>query len=174
MKNYKRIHIIGRAGSGKTYTSRKLAEILNVQATELDELFWEVGRNDYSKHTDSELRDRNLHNLLNHDSWILEGVYHDWVAESFQRADLIIFIRSSFILSTLRIVLRYLKIRVGIISHGRKETFSGLIETIKRNKNDHNVYTNEILKFLTPHRDKLQYFNKGEIAVSYFRSRNKF
>ncbi|WP_157037070.1 hypothetical protein [Oceanobacillus jeddahense] len=36
----KKIHIVGGAGSGKTYLAKVLSDMFAIQAVDLDDLFW--------------------------------------------------------------------------------------------------------------------------------------
>ena len=171
-KEFKKIHIIGSAGSGKTYTSMRLSERLNIKPFELDNLFWDKMDKTYSRKTSPIIRDEELHKVLNYDSWILEGVYYDWVSEGFQKADLIIFLRPSFLVCTFRMIVRFMKERTGIIHHEKRETISGLIKTIKRNRRYHEVYTFEIIRLLTPYKNKVKFFDKADHAIHFIQTRN--
>ncbi len=170
MSKLKKIHIIGPAGSGKTYTSIKLSRILKIKASELDNFFWDNTDNTYSRRSSSEVRNVSLKKVLKNDSWIIEGVYYDWVIESFQKADLIILLEPSFMLCTFRMVIRFIMERVGVIRHNKKETFSGFIKTIIRNKQYYELFLPEIISILHKYNNRFVTFTKGDDAVKYILS----
>lgn len=170
MDKFKKINILGCAGSGKTYISVKLSEILKVKATELDELFWDKTDNYYIRKSIPENRDKELSKLIEKESWILEGVYFDWLLESFQKADLIIFLRPNFTSCTLRIIVRFLKEKIGIIQPSKKETYAGLIQILKRNRRYHKVHIPEIIELLSAYKTKVKFFNKGDEAINFILS----
>ncbi len=84
----KRIAIIGNAGSGKSYLSIKLSEILNLPVYHLDQYYWKP---DWQRPTKEEF-DKVHKELVNKDKWILEGPYIKFIEPRFQAADTIIFI----------------------------------------------------------------------------------
>jgi adenylate kinase family enzyme len=163
---YKKIHIVGSAGSGKTYTSIKLSEIIDTEIKELDELFWDKSVSGYTKTTHPKVRNKELNKLIKKDTWIVEGVYFDWVEESFRKADLIIFLESKFILCTLRMIVRYIKRGLGFGYYEKKETILGFLQTIKRNWQYHQQ-TPEIIKSLSIYGEKLIVFRNGNDAVKH-------
>ncbi|MCX6350641.1 MAG: hypothetical protein NTX03_02140 [Bacteroidetes bacterium] len=167
MKIIRKIHIIGAAGSGKTYTSINLSKVLNVSPCELDKLFWDKTDKFYDLKSPQKVREKELNQLLILDSWIIEGVYYEWVLESFEKADLIIFLKPSFMLCTFRIIIRFIKEKIGLINCSKKETFIGLIQMIRRNHRYYKVCIPEILTLLSPYNSKLKKFFKGDEAIDY-------
>ena len=66
-----RINIIGTAGSGKSFFSKRVAQELNIPYVELEALAW---KSNWTESTDEEL----FSNLLEHlssDNWVLDGNY---------------------------------------------------------------------------------------------------
>lgn len=111
---YKRIHIIGGPGSGKSYLGRKLAKHFNLPQLELDDIFWDNTATSYgTKRPDTE-RDQLLHNFIRQPAWVVEGVYHKWLAESFNRADVVIVLNTSLWRTTGRIIIRFIRRKLGL------------------------------------------------------------
>jgi adenylate kinase family enzyme len=169
---YRKIHIIGSAGSGKTYTSIKLSEIIKAEPKELDELFWDKSDPGYNKTTNPKDRNRQLNKLVKKESWILEGVYFDWVEQSLREADLIIFLESNFILCTIRMIQRYIKRGIGLSYYEKKETILGFLQTIKRNWRYHQQ-TPEIIRSLSIYEEKLIVLKNGNDAIQHILSNRK-
>ncbi len=167
MKDIKRIHIIGGAGSGKTRAARSISERLGIQAHDLDNIFWDNTDFSYNKKTLPEIRDRKLKEILLNESWIIEGVYFKWLGESFQQADLIILLIPNCSICTLRIISRFIKRKIGIMSSKKKETIKGLIELIKWNQRYNKEDIPDIITLLGAYNDKMKIFSEADKAVSY-------
>ena len=84
-----KIHIIGCSGSGKTYLANKLSKKYNIPRFDLDEIYWDNSQNDYGIKRTEEMRDYLFSEVLENNSWIVEGVYYSWVERGFREADLI-------------------------------------------------------------------------------------
>lgn len=54
-----------------------------------------------------EARDRKLAEIVATDKWIIEGVYHQWVGQSLDRADLILALTPSVWLRDARLIRRF-------------------------------------------------------------------
>lgn len=98
-----KIHIIGSVGSGKTTLARALSYQLNIPYYELDNVVWRRTKNGDIRNTPKE-RDEQLYNIVNSNAWIVEGAHHKWVSQSFQKADLIIFLDVSVVKRIVRII----------------------------------------------------------------------
>lgn len=111
---YQRIHIIGGPGSGKSYLGRKLAQHCKLPLLELDDIFWDnTQAADNIKRPEAD-RDQSLHNFITQPAWVVEGVYYKWLAESFNRADIIIVLNAPLWLTTGRVILRFIKRKLGL------------------------------------------------------------
>jgi len=129
----KKIHIVGGAGSGKTYLSEILSSKLNISCYDLDDIFWDNSTDYYNKKADKNVRDKKLKDILQNDSWIIEGVYYRWLSESFEKSDVIIILKTHIFIRDFRIIKRFIKRKLGIVSFKKKDTFKGLIELLKWN-----------------------------------------
>ena len=88
MGKYKRILIIGSAGSGKTVLSNQLSKKLDIEVTHLDRVYWlpnwEKKPVDFCEEITKE--------LVLKDEWILDGNYIQTLETRLQKADLVIFL----------------------------------------------------------------------------------
>ncbi|MCT1902361.1 hypothetical protein [Oceanobacillus sojae] len=125
----KKIHIIGGAGSGKTYLARVLSDILAIPAADLDNLFWNKS---YGTKKDPAIRDKELEDILSQDSWIMEGVYYAWLDASFEKADQIIVLHTNMYVRQMRIINRFLKRKLRILPT-KKENIKDLVQLLKWN-----------------------------------------
>jgi adenylate kinase family enzyme len=167
VKDIKRIHIIGGAGSGKTYTACRMSEKLRIRAHDLDNIFWDNIDNSYNQRAIPEVRDQKLKEILLNESWVIEGVYFEWLKESFQQADVIILLIPNYAICTLRIISRFIKRKIGIMPSKKKETIKGLLELIKWNQRYNKKDIPDIVSLLKPYSDKVKVFSKADEAVDY-------
>jgi len=161
-KAFRRIHILGGPGSGKTFLAKRLSEITGITPTDLDELFWDNAALDYNTRRSPDERDRLLNQIVNQDQWILEGVYHRWLTESFEKADIIIILCTSVWLRHWRILRRFV---LGKLTHARREAISGQWALLKWNhayENDNLRRTREQLK---PFSNKVKEFSSVAEAL---------
>ena len=85
---YKKIAIIGCAGSGKTTLALKLKKKLNLPLYHLDQYYWKPNW----ERVDAESFAQAHRELCNQDSWIIEGSYTKWLPVRAEAADCIIFL----------------------------------------------------------------------------------
>ena len=84
----RKILVIGSGGSGKSTVATRLGALLNLEVSHLDKLFWRPGwvrpsREDWVQ---------TVTELMNQDSWILDGNYTGTLELRFQHCDTIIFL----------------------------------------------------------------------------------
>ncbi len=128
---YRKIHIIGGAGSGKTYTARKLAKLTGILCVELDDIFWDTSYQGYVK-APVDVRTKNLDLALERESWIIEGSYYKWLDRSFELADIVVILDVPLGLRQIRVIWRYIFDKLKNRSAGR-ETISGTLELLRWN-----------------------------------------
>ena len=108
-----KIHIIGSVGSGKTTLARSLSARFKLPHYELDNVVWKRTDTRDIRRSEKE-RNEYLKSIVNTDSWIIEGVHYEWVAESFEKADMIIFLDISYRKRKYRIIKRFILQKLGI------------------------------------------------------------
>ncbi|MGE0173952.1 MAG: hypothetical protein AB7T49_14240 [Oligoflexales bacterium] len=85
-----RIVIIGNGGSGKTWLSLKLANVLNSKVCHLDRLFWEPGG--FNKKRPKDLVYREIEQMSQGPEWICEGVFGELAQLALPRATDLVFL----------------------------------------------------------------------------------
>ena len=150
----KRIHIIGSVGSGKTTLARVLSSELNIPFYELDNI---VRRRYISGdiRRSKEERDAHLNRIIALDIWIIEGVHHKWVFQSFQNADLIMFLDTEHSKRTFRIIKRFILQKTGLEKANYKPTFKMFMKMFVWNTYFENESKPEIQKILSQYENKL-------------------
>ncbi|MCF2648313.1 AAA family ATPase [Niallia circulans] len=129
-----KVHIIGSVGSGKTTLAKELSTKLEIPYYELDNVVWMRKENGDSRRTEEE-REKLLHRIVQTDKWIIEGVHHDeWVKNSFQQADIIIFLDTNYYIRTYRIMKRFIKQKVGIEKAHYQPSFKIFFKMFQWNK----------------------------------------
>jgi adenylate kinase family enzyme len=153
----RRIHIIGGSGSGKSYIAQKLSSQIDIETYDLDNIFWDNSFDTFGKKANPEVRDFKLGEIISRDAWIIEGVYYAWLQRSFEKADAIFILKPSIYLQHKRVILRFLKRKIGVIKSKKKETIIGLFNLIKWN--------HKYNKFDIPKIIDLLYDFKGKIII---------
>ncbi|WP_228409586.1 AAA family ATPase [Radiobacillus deserti] len=107
-RRLQRIHIIGSVGSGKTTLAKELSKKLKIPHYELDQVVWNrtnVGdvRNSIN------VRDEQFHQIIASESWVVEGVHHEWIYDGLQKADIIVFLDVRIKMRKWRIWKRFVK-----------------------------------------------------------------
>jgi adenylate kinase family enzyme len=158
---YRKIHIIGGPGSGKSYIAKKLSILYNIKAYDLDDLFWERHANDYGTKARDEDRNNALNNILKLESWIVEGVYYRWVEQAFNDADLIIILTTPKWIRHFRISRRFIRRKLGIIT-SKKEKLRDFWDLVKWN---HKFDTDNLIRirnFISDHESKVVECKKNQ------------
>ena len=137
-----RVHIIGGPGSGKSYIAAKLAKHFDVHVCNLDNLFWDHAAERYGIRADSEKRDAQFAAIIAQDGWIIEGVYYQWLAPSFDVADFIIALTPSIWIRHWRVLRRFILRRLGFVS-SKRESLADLWRLLRWS---HTYDTNNLAK----------------------------
>ncbi|MEG2084723.1 MAG: hypothetical protein RRY78_04115 [Clostridia bacterium] len=85
---YKKIAVIGCAGSGKSYFSKEISSILSIQCYHLDNLFWKPNWEETPNKQFAKIID----NLVNKSEWIIDGNYARTMKVRFAKADIVFFL----------------------------------------------------------------------------------
>ncbi len=129
-----KIYIIGPSGSGKTTLAIQLSKKTNIEHTNLDDIFWDNNNDSFNNKRDENLRNNLYDKVLNKESWIIEGAYISWPEKGFLLADKFIYLNINNKIINRRIILRFIKRKLGIETSTKKETLKQLIALIKWNK----------------------------------------
>lgn len=111
-----KLYIVGSVASGKTTLAKRLSKITGIHYTALDEI---VHKPDMSskwgnKKRTIEERDEMFSQILHQENWIIEDTGRLCFSEGLKQADKIVFLEISPIIRNRRIVLRWIKQRMGI------------------------------------------------------------
>lgn len=103
----RKIAIIGISGSGKSTISRVIVEKMGLPLFHMDQLFWKgkweaIPEADYL---------REHENLVQKDTWIIEGWLDKKMASRLRAADLILYLDYSGLRCAWQVILRWLKHR---------------------------------------------------------------
>ncbi|MED4050478.1 DNA topology modulation protein FlaR [Priestia megaterium] len=158
----KKIHIVGSVGSGKTTLARLLSHELKVPHYELDNIMWERTYEGDKRRSEAD-RKKCLHHISASKEWNIEGVHYTWVNESFNRADLIIFLDIHYLKRIWFIIKRYVLQKAKIEKANYAPTFSIFIKMFQWNSDFEKQSKPEILHILrTSYNDKLIIVKKRE------------
>jgi len=121
--SYRKIHILGGPGSGKSYIAGRISAATGIPVFDLDNIFWDRKAGRYGIRASEEDRNRSLARVLSRDCWIIEGVYHQWLAQSFKDADLIVVLTPPVWLRDWRVMRRFIRRGLGF-EDSKGETFA--------------------------------------------------
>ncbi|MCT8136617.1 DNA topology modulation protein FlaR [Anaerobacillus sp. CMMVII] len=153
-KTPKKVHIIGSVGSGKTTLARTLSTKMKIPFYELDNVVWIRNKSGDIRRSEKE-RDQYFNKIIQSETWIIEGVHHKWVSNSFREADLIIFLDIAFRKRKFRITKRYILQKLGIEKVNYKPSFKIYKKMFKWNAFFENVSKPEIINMLSEYDEKL-------------------
>ncbi len=100
----KRIMVIGCSGSGKSTFSRRLGEITGIPVYHLDRLFWKSGW----VQEDREVFKEKQANIIQSDSWIIDGHYFSTMEMRLERANMIFYFKIGRINCILGVIKRFI------------------------------------------------------------------
>ena len=158
-----KIHIIGCSGTGKTYLVKKLSNKYNISHYDLDNIYWDNSSEKYGIKTEIEKRDKLLQDILEEDSWIIEGIYYKWLEQSFKNADIIYVLDLPKYIYKFRIIKRFIKRKLRLEA-GKKENLKSLLNLLKWTDKFQNKNMKEIIKIFEKYKEKVHFIkNKNEI-----------
>ena len=148
-----KIHIIGCSGSGKTHLARALSKKYQIPHFDLDDIQWDNSTAGYGVKRPPEERAVLLQQILARPDWIIEGVYHKWVRQSFEDADVIYVLDMPGRVCKARIILRSIRRKLGM-EPGKRETLQSVRNLLQWTDTFLNKNMKEIRDMLRPYGDK--------------------
>ncbi len=97
-----RVNVIGTSGRGKSSFAKLLAGALRIPYLEMDRLYWQPNWQEPSDEAFLPI----LEHALSSDAWVLDGNYTRTTHIKWQRADLVIWIDYSLLLTVYRVIKR--------------------------------------------------------------------
>lgn len=149
-----KIHIIGCSGSGKTYLAEALAKQYDIPHVDLDDLHWDNSAAGYGVKRPPEKRNALLQEILARPDWIIEGVYHKWVRQSFEDADVIYVLDMPKRVYKTRIILRSIRRKLGL-EPGKRETLKSVCDLLRWTDTFQQKKLGEIRDMLSPYGGKV-------------------
>ncbi|MGF7047555.1 hypothetical protein J2T13_002060 [Paenibacillus sp. DS2015] len=77
-----------------------------------------------------EVRDAKINEIVSTAAWIIEGVHYSWTIESFRQADFIFLIKPNKFVRDIRIILRFIRTRLGIEQSNYKQSYRNLYDML--------------------------------------------
>jgi adenylate kinase family enzyme len=109
---FDRIRLVGGSGSGKSYLAPKLSSLLNIDFVSLDTLRYDFSKNykfsGKNRRSDDEFI-RLVNEVVSKDKWIIDGGYYFLTKNTYDSADIIIFLNPSFFKRLFNTLKRFFK-----------------------------------------------------------------
>ncbi|MFZ3109564.1 MAG: hypothetical protein WA234_02580 [Rectinemataceae bacterium] len=129
-----KLFIIGAAGSGKTTLAKRIALSLGMEMTNLDDLFWVNNGKNYGVKRPAPERDALLDSALGRESWIIEGAYVEWPRRGIDEADVILYLDVGLLELRRRIIMRFIRRKLGKDRENKIENLRSLIDLLAWNR----------------------------------------
>lgn len=138
----------------------------------MDNVVWKRDKSGDSRRNEEE-RDEYFTRILQNDTWIVEGIHNEeWVAPSFEKAEVIIFLDTKYSIRTYRIIKRFILQKIGMEPSSYKPTLTIFFKMFKWNRyfedvgkptffKKYGIYNHKIL-VVTNKKEIKQYFNYKE------------
>lgn len=166
--NPTKIHIIGSVGSGKTTLAKKLSKTFSIPLYEIDNVVWKRDKSGDSRRTEEE-REAYFTRILQTDTWVVEGVHNEeWVAPSFEMAEVIIFLDTNYSVRTYRIIKRFILQKLRIEPSNYKPTLPIFFKMFKWNRYFEDVGKPNFYKKFGIYNHKIVVVTKKKEIKKYF------
>ena len=165
----KKIHIIGSVGSGKTTLAKELSARLQIPYYELDNIVWKRHKSGDIRRTENE-RKVYLQTIIDSGCWIVEGVHNEeWVKNSFQHAELIIFLDTNYSIRSYRIIKRFVLQKLGLERSNYNPTMKIFLKMFKWNRYFEKEGKPNFLNEFAVYHDKTLIVTKNDDIKNYFK-----
>jgi len=161
-----KIHIIGGSGTGKSYIAEKISRKFGMKHYDLDDIFWDNVADTYGTKMPIDKRTAKLNDILKNDNWVIEGVFYDWLSDSFSLANYIFILKTKPIVFNFRIIRRFFRRKFGI-EKAKKETLKSLKNLLVWTNNYQKNNIPKIVLFLEPYKQKVILLNNAEKILDY-------
>ena len=155
-----RIYIIGCPGTGKTTIAKYLNKKLRYKHYELDKVVYDDEDN-HRKRTDEEI-DKLFKDILKKPNWIIEDVGRNKFKEGRELADKIYYIKLPRSEINKRVIIRWIKQKIGKMPYNYPPTIKSLLEMLKWVK-QYSEKEKILLKELEEYKDKLRIIDINNI-----------
>lgn len=153
-----KIYILGPVGSGKTTLAKRLSKELSIPFYELDNVVWEYHPGGDIRRSPEEI-DKLFKDILNKDDWIIENVGKEYFDKGFDEADTIIYLNIPKFILYKRVLIRWIKQKLGIEKSCYKADIKMLIKMFKWTKNESKE--DKLIK-LKQYKNKLKILNNSQ------------
>ncbi len=126
-----KILIVGIVGSGKSTLARELNSLLGYPIFELDQVAHDTEAIGRPKRSSAQQRELICHIDSVNSDWIFEGVYRESYQDIYNMADTIIYLNLPMRIRKKRIVMRFIKQRLGLESSHYKSNIRMLMFMFK-------------------------------------------
>ncbi|MFJ5758680.1 DNA topology modulation protein FlaR [Neobacillus sp. NPDC093182] len=165
----RKIHIIGSVGSGKTTLAKELSVKLQIPYYELDNVVWKRHKSGDIRRTEDD-REVFLNTIIHSEGWIVEGVHNeDWVKNSFQNAELIIFLDTNYAIRTYRIIKRFVLQKLGVEKSNYNPTLKIFLKMFKWNRYFEEVGKPNFFNKFAVYHDKILIVTKNDDIKNHFK-----
>ena len=147
-----KVLVIGSVGSGKSTYAKKLSHELNIKSYEIDSIVHDDEKN--IKRTIQQQNDI-INNINKNSSWIIEGALRKNLYYLLDIADKIIFLDISYNIRKRRILIRFIKQKIGIEKCNYKPTLQMLKMMFMWNKK-FEENKKEFIDLLNNYKEKLE------------------
>ena len=131
--SFKRVHIFGGAGSGKTTLAKRYSDRFDTPHYELDDIYYLVPAARTRRQPSD--RDQLLADAVSENSWVLDGIFwQPWVRPSLARADKIIVLAIPELTRHSRVVARHFRFLRNAPPCEWKYFFPTLTELLRHNR----------------------------------------
>jgi adenylate kinase family enzyme len=161
-----KIHIIGGSGTGKSYIAEKISQQYGIPHYDLDDIFWDNTSDSYGTKMPIAKRTEKLNDILINSDWIIEGVFYDWLRNSFSSADYIFILKTSSFIFYSRIIRRFIKRKLGL-EKSKKETLKSLKDLLVWTSNYQKAKIPKIFVFLESYKEKVILIQNAEKILDF-------